>query len=258
MIKYTDQNRIKNQLFTTPFQQELNPANRWVQSSEIVPWDKLAQVFIKALSSEMGRGTIDLRTIMGAMIIQHSLNLTDRMTIDMISENVYMQYFVGLPTFQTAPIFDHSLLSIFRQRLGRSGGEALNDIVITHAYESEQIKHRKSRGPNKKDDGDESEQENTRVGASPKLKKGSREEIVENRGTVKIDATVVPQNITYPTDAKLLNHSREISETIIDELYNQLREEMSSKPRTYRREARARWLGFQKVESHEQKQYASN
>ena len=67
-----------------------------------------------------------------------------------------------------------------------------------------------------------------------------------NRGTVKVDATVIPQNITYPTDTKLLNHSRETSEAIIDELYEQSRELWASKPRTYRRDARKKWLQFSK------------
>jgi IS5 family transposase len=36
-----------------------------------------------------------------------------------------------------------------------------------------------------------------------------------------MDATVAPQNITYPTDLKLLNVARQKSEEIIDKLYNQ-------------------------------------
>ena len=244
MIKYTDQSTIKNQLFTTPFQQELDPTNKWVCMAELIPWDKLAGIFMKSMSSKMGRSTVDLRTIMGAMFIQQSLNLTDRMTIEMISENVYMQYFVGLATFQTAPIFDFTLLSIFRQRLGKLGGEELNEIIIRHAFETEQIKHRKPRRTKKEDGVEEDKEINTEQVDSGNLEGEIKDGGNENRGTVKIDATVVPQNITYPTDAKLLNHSREISEYIIDELYEQVRDEMATKPRTYRREARSSWLGY--------------
>lgn len=200
------------------------------------------------MSSKMGRSTVDLRAVMGAMFIQHSLNLTDRKTIEMISENVYMQYFVGLSTFQTASIFDHSLLSVFRLRLGKQGGEKLNEITVLHAFEIGQIKHRKSRRQAKEEDGPNNKREKIQECDNDKKQEEQegKEKLTENRGTVKIDATVIPQNITYPTDAKLLNHSREISEAIIDELYEQLREVMTTKPRTYRREARVSWLGFSK------------
>ena len=56
-----------------------------------------------------------------------------------------------------------------------------------------------------------------------------------------MDATVAPQNITYPTDLKLLNASREKSEELIDKLY---RKEIhgSTKVRTYRELARKDFL----------------
>ncbi len=52
-------------------------------------------------------------------------------------------------------------------------------------------------------------------------------------GKLQIDATACPQNITYPTDLKLLNASREKTEEIIDKLYNSGLHEIK-KPRTYR------------------------
>jgi hypothetical protein len=50
------------------------------------------------------------------------------------------------------------------------------------------------------------------------------------------DATVCPQDIAYPTDLDLLSESREITERLIDELYN--KELHGKKPRTYRLIAR--------------------
>jgi len=61
-----------------------------------------------------------------------------------------------------------------------------------------------------------------------------------------VKVQIHPQNINYPTDAKLLNSSREASEAIIDELYEQGRDLWSVKPRTYRRKARDKWLDFSK------------
>lgn len=65
----------------------------------------------------------------------------------------------------------------------------------------------------------------------------SHVQIKSNRGKLITDATVAPQNITYPTDLKLLNAAREKSEELIDKLYNpQLHGE--TKVRTYRQIAR--------------------
>jgi len=254
MIKYTDQNAISNQIFKTPFQSELDMSNRWVRLAGLMPWDKMAVIYMENMSERMGRSTIDLRSVMGAMFIQHKLNLTDRDTIEMISENIYMQYFIGLSSFQVTAIFDHSLLSIFRQRLGEQGGHQLNEILLAFLFENGQIKHRKSRSLSiKKEESDNNEQSpltNKKTNNNEKCEENKglegKGETPANRGTVKIDATVIPQNITYPTDTKLLNHSREISEAIIDELYEHSRELWVSKPRTYRREARKKWLQFSK------------
>ena len=70
MIKYTDQNTISNQIFKTPFQSELDMANRWVRLAAILPWDKKAVIYRENMSESKGRLTVDLRTVMGSMFIQ--------------------------------------------------------------------------------------------------------------------------------------------------------------------------------------------
>lgn len=251
MIKYTDQSKLVNRLFKTPFQQKLNPKNRWMQLEQIVPWDQMAEVFIKRLDRYQGRASVDLRIVMGAMYIQHSLNLTDRETIQSIQENIYMQYFVGLSSFQTKAVFDHSLLAVFRNRLGRKGSKELADIFINYAIDQKMIKHRKSRKSKGQEDGsnddpNQSVDSDDPTSADTEEPQQNEPSETKNRGTVKIDATVVPQNITYPTDTKLLNHARKISEIIIDEVYEHAPELWDVKPRTYRKKARLKWLAFSK------------
>lgn len=67
----------------------------------------------------------------------------------------------------------------------------------------------------------------------------------EPKGTLLMDATVSPQNITYPTDLKVLNSSRIKSEKIIDLLYDK---ELhgQTKVRTYRNNARKDFLNTAK------------
>jgi hypothetical protein len=62
-----------------------------------------------------------------------------------------------------------------------------------------------------------------------------------NKGKLLMDATIAPQDITFPTDLKLLNAAREKSEQLIDILYDK-KIHGPVKPRTYRNEARKLFL----------------
>jgi IS5 family transposase len=58
------------------------------------------------------------RIVLGAIIIKHLCDLDDRETVEQISENIYMQYFLGYSSFCDVPPFDASLFVEFRKRLG--------------------------------------------------------------------------------------------------------------------------------------------
>ena len=229
MIRYTPSSEISLSLFKTPFETALNPDNRWVLMESIVPWDDLAKVFYKSLSSNMGRGTIDLRVVLGALLVKHIEGLSDEDTITYIQENIYAQFFVGLSSFQAKPIFAPSLFVEIRHRLGFEGSQALNDEVIKHAKSLGVIKHRASKAT-----------------AAPAAVATEAKQEVANKGTVAVDATVSPLHIAYPTDAGLLNHAREHSEQLIDVLYESAPEQWPVKPRTYRRNGRKDYLMFSK------------
>lgn len=85
MIKYTPANQLTLTGFSHPFDQELSPENRWVKLAQIIPWDGLASVYSKELSTTSGRESIDVRMVIGALIVKHKLNLDDRGTVAMIS-----------------------------------------------------------------------------------------------------------------------------------------------------------------------------
>lgn len=149
---------MKSRIFKTRFDNLLDMDNRWVKLEQVITWDKLAKVFFKRLDRYQGRDTVDLRSVMGAMFIQHTLNLTDRNTVQNIHENIYLQYFVGLSSFQIRPVFDHSLLPTFRKRLVKKGSKELNDIFIEHHIDNKTVKHRKARKPKSNDDEPKEEQ----------------------------------------------------------------------------------------------------
>ena len=66
-------------------------------------------------------------------------------------------------------------------------------------------------------------------------------------GTLILDATAIPVNITYPTDTGLLNDARLITEQLIDLLYTTNRALWPLKPRTYRQAAHKLYQAFAKT-----------
>jgi hypothetical protein len=214
-------------MFEHPFERHLDSENRWVKLAAVVPWDKLAEVYSRKLRSDSGRLTVDLRIVIAAIIIKHKLGLDDRGTVEMIRENIYLQYFCGLKSFTTEPVFDPSLFVDIRKRLGGKEFGRFNQLVID---KSEEIKPHQARIKRKRKS--DSQQDDDKDTGAP------------NRGTLKVDATVADQEIKFPNDVSLLNTSRENLERIIDLLYNASVD--GAKPRTYRRVARKKFLNFSK------------
>jgi len=86
--------------FSTPFDKGLNPRNRWVVLANLIPWDEICNLYLKHVGiSSTGRPALSPRVVIGSLIIKHISNLDDRETVDQISENIYMQYFLGYSGF---------------------------------------------------------------------------------------------------------------------------------------------------------------
>jgi hypothetical protein len=208
--------------FETPFEKELNPNNRWVVLAKLIPWDDICSIYYKNVTiSNTGRPPLNPRIVIGSLIIKHICNLDDRETVEQISENIYMQYFLGYSSFTRETPFDASLFVEFRKRLGFENINSINEKII-------EIK---------------TKLENERNSNCSKKESKNKEDIdndTDNKGRVIYDATACPQDIAYPTDLTLLSDAREKSEYLIDILYNPNLHE--SKPRTYRKIARKRYL----------------
>ena len=216
---YISPSQLTMDCFQSPFEQQLNPENRWVVLSRLMPWDEVCNLYLKNVGvSQTGRPPLSPRVILGSLIIKHLCNLDDRETVDQISENIYMQYFLGYSSFSSEPPFDASLFVDFRKRLGMENLNAINERIVSL----------KTRLESKKND------------PEPPSTPDSNSSEPENKGRVIYDATACPQDIAYPTDLDLLSEAREKTEQLIDQLYvSGLHQQ---KPRTYRRIARKRYL----------------
>lgn len=253
MIRYTSSNQLSIEQFKTPFQLSLDVNNRWVILAGKMPWDKLASIYHKTLSSDQGAPAIDARIVIGAFVVKHKMKLDDRETIECIRENMYVQYFLGLSNYTSQDVFDRSLFTTLRYRLGADKFDQMSASLIATAFglpndQSENEESRDGSQDNDQSEGtshsvEEVKEDEGQQPAQEELEKKETECIVETpkaKGKLKLDATVADQMIKYPTDLDLLNDSREESERIIDALCEKL--EVKKKPRTYRRKARQNYL----------------
>jgi len=214
--------------FKLPFAGELNKNNRWVKLAEVMPWDELSTVYNQALSEGTGRPGLPSRVVVGALIIKHLMKLTDEETIEQLRENPYLQFFLGYPCYSYEHGFDPSLFVTIRKRLGEESVSAINQLFIDHT--------KRTKGTGRK--------AGSKANGKEQTEDDSPETEVKREGMLLVDATVAPSDIRYPTDLDILNQTREVSEYLIDALYEPFPGKV--KPRTYRRKARKAYLSIAK------------
>lgn len=220
--------------FESPFSRHLNPSNRWVVLSGKIPWDELVNVYNKQMrNSQTGADGINPRVVLGAVIIKHMCDLSDRETVQQIQENMYMQYFIGYNSFSDEEPFDASLFVEFRKRLGMEQINAINEKILQLSQMTTSTNDRKE---DKRPPDPPPNASNPDVSQAPV----SEEEVITHHGKLIVDATACPQDISYPTDLNLLNDARQKSEELIDILYAPSLHKI--KPRTYREVAREMYL----------------
>lgn len=221
MKRYRSQKQLSIKEFSMPFEADLDTENRWVLLSMVIPWDSFADLYYRNFKTNRGAPTKDARLVLGVVIIKHMLKLDDVGVIEMIQENPYMQYFLGLRAFSKKPVMDPSLLVHIRKRLDLNVFEIMTDELI-----------KKGLGIKTKSKEDEPDTDTT----PPSTR---------NKGKLQLDATVADADIKFPTDMDMLNDSREKAEELIDHLCkgNKIKE----RPRTYRKVARKEYLNVSKM-----------
>ena len=164
----------------------------------------MENVYRGYFSDRMGRPAKDSRLICGLLVVKHIECYSDERVVEEYLENPYVQVFCGEETFVTEGGIEASLLSKMRKRLGKEFFQQFERDVL---------------------------------------------DILKRRRMIKtedhlLDATVVPANIEYPTDAKLLNRARQWVVKGIREIRRRC--DVKGKVRTYCRKAQAVYLGFTK------------
>ena len=223
MYKFNQNAQMSLYDFNQPIGLKMNPENRWIKKAEAIPWDAIEERYAKLFPSHTGVPAKPLRMALGSLLIQKQLGFSDRELVEEITENPYLQYFVGLPGYQTEAPFVPSLLVEFRKRLTDEIIGEINEMIIEYNTPDDP----EGKGPSGGGTAD------SREGYSS----------TENKGTLILDATCAPQNIRFPQDINLLNEARVNLERIIDSLCDRYG---YYRPRLYRENARKDYLSLAK------------
>lgn len=168
---------------------------------ECIPWDALAEAYYPSFTTKMERLAKDSRLVIGAVIIKHKLKLSDEETVRLIQENPYLQYFCGLPGFQTEPPFAPPLFVEIRRRMGAAVFEQFHRAII------DQITGRPGQDDQEPPVSDERSTADTELETDSDQSSDSANNSQEepHQGQLILDATVAKQAIRFPTDLGLLN-----------------------------------------------------
>ena len=229
MYKSSDKSQPTFLDFNQPMGLHMNPDNRWIKMADSIPWDVFEKKYKRLFKVKTGNVAKPLRTALGALIIQTKFQYSDRELVEQITENPYLQYFIGLPGYQEEPPFDASTLVLFRKRINAQMIAEANEYILSNQ--------------NKKDD-DDNPKPPTGGGTSDDAPSNSEP---DNEGTLILDATCAPVNIRYPQDVSLLNEAREKLETIIYRFHKSYGLPL---PRRYSKRARKDYLAFAKCKKH--------
>ncbi len=103
--------------FNQPMGLKMNPGNRWVKLADLIPWKKFETKYAEQFPNNTGNVAKPLRMALESLIIQTKFQYSDRELVEQITENPYLQYFIGLPGYQEEATFDASTLVLFRKRI---------------------------------------------------------------------------------------------------------------------------------------------
>lgn len=100
------------------FEGKLRVDNRWVKLAKIIPWESIEELCANLFSSNHDQVDKPVRMALGALIIKEKCGFSDRETVEKITKNPYLQYFIGLREYKDHPPFHPSSMVHFHKRFG--------------------------------------------------------------------------------------------------------------------------------------------
>lgn len=164
--------RTATDLFRERLDNMLNQRHALYRLADLLDWSVFDKAFGALYCPDNGCPGKPTRLLVGLQYLKHCYGLSDEAVVSGWVENPYWQYFCGETYFQHVPPIDPSSLTRFRQRIGEVGCEKILQVTISAGVQSRTVK-------------------------------------AADFKRVTVDTTVQEKAVSYPTDSKLLNRSRE-------------------------------------------------
>ena len=174
-------------LFRARLDQIIDMGHPLVRLARTIDWGFLEDQFGAVYADGAGRPPLPTRLMAGLAILKHTYDLSDEVVCELWLENPYYQYFCGEELFRHRLPFDRSSMTHWRNRMGAERLQALLQESLAAATRSGAIKP-------------------------------------ADLARAVVDTTVQPKNVTFPTDAKLVNRAREKLVTLAKKLGVELRQ----------------------------------
>lgn len=159
-------------LFRNRLDNLLDQRHELYRLADLIDWQSFDTAFGELYCPDNGCPAKATRLMVGLQYLKHLYSVSDDAVVMRWVENPYWQYFCGEEYFQHELPIDPSSMSRFRQRIGEAGCEKILQATVKAGLHSRTIK-------------------------PAELKR------------VSVDTTVQEKAVTFPTDSKLLNRSRE-------------------------------------------------
>ena len=97
---------------------KLNPNNRWVKLAGLIFWEEFEEKYrMNFKDANSGRPAKTVRMALGAHIVKAKYHLSDYETVELIRENPYLQFFLGMTEYSNRAPFGASTMTWFRKHL---------------------------------------------------------------------------------------------------------------------------------------------
>ena len=164
--------RTATDLFRERLDNMLNQRHALYRLADLIEWSVFDNEFGSLYCPDNGCPGKPTRLMVGLQYLKHVYGLSDEAVVSGWVENPYWQYFCGETYFQHEAPIDPSSLTRFRRRIGESGCERILQVTVSAGVQSKAVK-------------------------------------ATDFKRVNVDTTVQEKAVSYPTDSKLLNRSRE-------------------------------------------------
>lgn len=144
MYRTESEKQLSFEDFYLPFGGTLNPRNRWIQLSELIPWKEFEEKYAAVFSADgMGAPAKSFRMALGSLLIKEKLRITDEETVEQIRENHYLQYLIGMEGYRDEEPFDPSMMVHFRKRITLEMLGDINEVIHEEQVKKNRKKIRK-------------------------------------------------------------------------------------------------------------------